>query len=439
MSARALTWGLLLLAWGAHATPLIQQWETPNGARVLFVQAGELPIVDLQVVFDAGGARDAHQPGLARLTNSLLSEGAAGLSADQIAEGFARQGAQFGGASLRDMAVYSLRSLSDPAKLDPAMDLLANVLARPDFPADALERLRRQMLVGLRMEGQSPGTLAERTFYAALYGGHPYAQPPQGNEATVQALSVADVRGHYSRYYVGRNAVVAIVGDLQRSQAEQLAARAVGSLPAGAPASALPAPDGPAGPQQRVVEHPSTQTHVLLGLIGISRLDPDFFALYVGNHALGGNALVSLLGQEVREKRGLSYSVHSELIPMRVPGPFLITLQTKNDQAQEALQVARQTLRRFVEQGPTAEELAQAKQNLTGGFPLRIDSNRKIADYLASIGFYRLPSDYLDTFVARVEAVTLDHVRDAFRRRVDPERLLTVLVGEGLAAPASSP
>ena len=163
----------------------------------------------------------------------------------------------------------------------------------------------------------------------------------------------------------------------------------------------------------------------------MARNDPDFYPLYLGNFVLGGSGLVSRLSQEVREKRSLSYSVYSYFMPLREPGPFLLGLQTKNSQRAEALAVVRRVLKEFVEKGPTPEELAAAKKNVTGGFPLRIDSNRKIAEYLTVIGFYNLPLTYIDDFIPRIEAVTAEQIRDAFRRRVHPERMLTVVVGGG--------
>jgi zinc protease len=430
MLARSLLALLALLALAAHAVPPIGTWETGNGARVLFIEARELPIVDATVVFDAAGARDGDRPGLALATNALLAEGAGGLSADAIAQRFAELGARFAAESHRDMATAELRTLSEAPTLAAAAELTATVLGRPDFPADALERVRRQILVSLQQVEQSPDELAERAFYRTLYGEHPYAEMPEGTVESVSALGRDDVRGFHARHYVGRNAVVAIVGDLDRAGAERLAETLVGRLPPGEPAPAIPSPSPSRGAVERVIEHPSAQTHLVVGDLGISRLDPDYFPLHLGNHALGGSGLVSVLGEEVREKRGLSYSVSSAFVPMRVEGPFILGLQTRNEQAAEALKVARDVLRRFVEEGPTEAELEAARKNLTGGFALRLDSNKKLVGQLASMGFYRLPLDYLETYTARVEAVSRDEVREAFRRRLDPGRLVTVLVGK---------
>ena len=199
-------------------------------------------------------------------------------------------------------------------------------------------------------------------------------------------------------------------------------------MPQGAAAgSSLAAPQGYAPGETRIA-HPSAQAHVYLGLPAIRRGDPDFFPLIVGNYTLGSGGFVSRLMKEVREKRGYAYSVYSSFSPLAQPGPFQIVLQTKGAQADDALAVAREVLARFVAEGPSAAELKAAKQNLVGGFPLRLDSNRKILDNVALIGFYGLPLDYLDRYQANVQAVTVDAVKQAFSKRVRPENLITVTV-----------
>ena len=423
---------LLLVSLAAMATPKIEHWTLKNGVRVYFVETHDLPMVTLNAVFDAGSARDPQgRSGLSMLTNQLLNDGTGDLDADAIAAAFEGLGAEFGSSNDRDMAGVSLRSLSDRALLDPALDLFARVLAAPSFPAASVERERQRALLGLKQAEASAGDVAAKAFFAQLYKGHPYAQPPEGSEAGLKALSRDDLAAFHARHYVGRNAVLALIGDIKPREAKALAERVLGGLPAGEAAPPLPkvADVVPRGRAERVLVHPSTQTHLLIGEAGMARNDPDYFPLYLGNHVLGGSGLVSRLSQEVREQRGLSYSVYSYFMPLREPGPFLLGLQTKNSQRAEALTVVRRVLKEFTEKGPTAEELAAAKKNVTGGFPLRIDSNRRIAEYLTVIGFYGLPLTYIDDFIPRIEAVTAEQIRDAFRRRVHPEHMLTVVVG----------
>jgi len=420
----------LLLSNPAAANPDIQHWQTGNGARVYFVPAPELPMVDIQVTFNAGSARDDGKPGLALLTNGMLEEGAGTLDADAIAEQFDRLGASTSFDSLRDMATASLRSLTDKKLLTPAVETFALLLREPNFPNDALERVRKQMLVGLRHESQSPGSLGSKAFYQAIYGAHPYASHPSGSMKSVSALSREDVQQYHRRYYVGNNAVVAIVGAVDREQAEQLAELVVGRLPAGLTAPPLPAVAMPESASEQHIEHPSTQTHILLGQPGMRRGDPDYFPLYIGNHILGGSGLTSRISDEIREKRGLSYSAYSYFSPMAAEGPYLLSLQTKTESKEEALNVLRATLAQFIADGPSKEELIAAKKNITGGFALNVDSNKDILGYIAMIGFYGLPLDYLDTFIERVNAVTVEQITDAFKRRIHPEKMALITVGE---------
>ena len=429
----ALTVCLVAVLWLAAgpvaAMPPIQHWETPNGARVYYVPAPQLPMVDVRIVFDAGGARDGKAPGLAALTNALLDQGAAGADANRVAERFDEVGAQLDTGSLRDMAWLGLRTLTEGALMEQAVAAFTDVLTQPDFKANDLQRQRERMLVALQLQQQKPDAVAEKAFYRALYGDHPYGSPPEGTTESLSSLTREDVLAFYRQYYVARNAVIGIVGAVSRLEAEKLAAGIVKSLAAGRTAEPLPPVPELTASKEVLVSFPSTQTHVLMGRPGVARGDPEYFSLYVGDYIFGGGGLVSLLSQEIREQRGLSYSVYSQFIPMARKGPFEIGLQTRNDQVEEALGVVRDTLARYLEEGPSEKRLEAAKKHITGGYPLRIDSNGKILQYLVSIGFYHLPIDYLETFNARIEAVTRDDAKAAFERHVLAQRMVTVVVG----------
>ncbi len=427
--------GCLLLAAFAmpplvHAGPKIEHWTLPNGARVYLVEAREIPMLQVRAVFDAGAARDPKgKGGLAQLTNLMLREGAAGLTADDIASRFEGLGAEFGAGTERDMATVDLRSLTDPALLEPALDLFTRILLAPTFPAESMERERARMMIGLARDAQSPGSVAQKTFMRALYGEHPYANDPAGDEASLKRITREDLIVHYRRYYVGRNVWLTMVGNVSTGEARRIAEKLIGAMPAGEPAPALPPIALPERAAVKKIPFPASQSHLLVGQPGIARADPDYFPLYVGNHILGGGGLVSRLTEEVREKRGLSYSVYSYFAPMRAPGPFVMGLQTKNASRDEAYGLLRKILDEFIAQGPTEVELEAAKKNITGGFALRLDSNRKIADQMAAIVFYGLPLTYLDDFSMHVQAVTAEQIRDAFARRVRPDRMVTVIVG----------
>lgn len=409
----------------------IQSWNTSNNARVLFIGSRQLPMVQISIAFDAGSARDPEgQHGLAYLTNNLIDEGGNGLTAEQVAEQLENVGAEFSSNSARDMSIFNLRSLSDNSKLSLALDVVAGSLSNPDWPQAALDRERARALVALEQSKQNPGNVVKKQFYQQIYDGHPYSNPPTGDESGLAAIKRDDLIEFYRQYMVGANATIAIVGDVDVDEAKTIAEKLLGKLPAGAAAKAIPTVKMLPGLNTEV-EFASQQSHLLLGQAGMSRDDPDYFALYVGNYILGGSGLISRLAVAIREDKGLAYSVYSYFIPMRDRGPFLLGLQTRGDQAQQARQLAIDVLTNFVNNGPTAEELDAAKKNLTGGFALKLDSNKKIGGQLMSIGFYNLPLDYLDTYQARVDAVTLAQIKDAFQRRIKPDASFSVLVGGG--------
>ncbi|WP_373508481.1 M16 family metallopeptidase [Thiocapsa sp.] len=414
-----------------QAAPEIQTWQSASGARVLFVASPELPMVDVSLIFDAGSARDGERSGLASMTADMLTQGAGDWDADAIAARLEAVGAKLGASADRDMTTVSLRTLTRQPAMDTAVETLATLVSTPAFADADLERERRNRLIALRQDEESPRTVGQKALYRKIFGSHPYGADPSGTPETVAQIAREDLVAFHRRHYTGANALVAIVGALDRPQAEALADRITAGLPMGERPAPLPGvSDLDAAVTEQIV-FPSSQTTVMAGQPGMRRGDPDYFTLYVGNHILGGSGLVSLLMEEIREKRGLSYSTYSYFLPMAQPGPFLMGLQTKNDQAVQAREVMLDTLRRFIASGPSEAELTAAKKNITGGFPLRIASNSDIVRYLAVIGFYDLPLDYLDRFTDRIDAVTAEQIKDAFSRRLDPDRLAIVVVGGG--------
>lgn len=407
----------------------IHSWTTTNGTKVMYVHAKELPMVDIRVVFDAGSARDADKPGLANMTNLMLDLGAGPWSTDEIAERVDSIGASIGMTATRDMAVVSLRSLTDKPLLDKALDTFAAVLHKPRFPDEDLQRERKQILIALKNQQQSPSNIGDKIFYQALYGKHPYAIASIGKAETVSKLQRADLQAFYNKYYVASNTVIALVGDLDEQQVRVITERISDGLAKGRPAASLPAVSEISKPKTFNRQHPSTQTHIMVGQPGMMRGDEDYFALYVGNHILGGSGFGSRIVAEVREKRGLAYSSYSYFSPMRRKGPFLMGLQTANGSALEALKVLQETLVKFIQDGPTDDELEHAKQNITGGFPLSIDSNKDIVGYLAMLGFYNLPLDYLQNFNNKIMAVSREQITAAFKKRINPDKMITVMVG----------
>ncbi|MCC5858821.1 MAG: insulinase family protein [Ectothiorhodospiraceae bacterium] len=413
----------------AAGGPVIQQWTTDRGLDVHFVRTDSLPLVDIQLTFDAGSARDGDTPGLARLTSRMLTQGAAGKDAAELARAFEDQGARYATESGRDTASISLRSLNAPRTLSRSVDTLARMAGQPDFPEAALERERRRMLVSLQTGRQNPGSVAQEAFWAALYPDHPYGSPPGGTEESLQAITRDDLKAFHQRYYGIANAGLAIVGDISRAEAEQIALHLEQALPQGQRAEPLPAAPRPEGGREVRISFPSSQTHILIGQPAYARGDERHFPLFVGNHILGGSGLVSRLAIAFREERGLSYSVSSGFSPMVAAGPFRISTQVRSDRTDEARDTIRDLLEDLRDNGPTEDELDDAIRHITGSFPLNLDSNSKIASLVATIGFHGLPTDYLDTFPERIRSVNATEVRDSLRQTVDPEQLITVIVG----------
>lgn len=415
----------------------LQHWTTAEGARVYFMQASELPMLDLQLLFAAGASRDGERPGLATLVNGMLNEGAAGLDSGEIAAGFENLGAEFENSSHRDMALVSVRSLTAADKLDPALDLFAQVVSQPDFPEDAYQRLRNQLLAGLQFRLQSPAAQASEAFWSGLYGSHPYASLPEGQPASLAEITPEHLRAFHEQYYAAGNAVISLVGDVDRQQAERIAARLSSALPQG-PAAPVVTDPQPIQSLSKHVDFNSQQTHIMLGELGISRSAEDYPALYVGNQILG-SGFGSRLMEEIRETRGLSYSVSSSFSPMQATGPFVISMQTRTDQVEQALEVINTTLDTFIDEGPTEGELIRSKRQIMGEFPLSTASNSAIVSQLGMIGFYNLPLNHLQLFLDQVEKLTVEDVRSAFQRHLSKEQRLTVTVGQPLPEPEPEP
>jgi zinc protease len=369
----------------------------------------------------------------------MLRLGAGGMDENEIARRLADAGAQLAGRFDMDRAGAGVRTLSSATERRQALEILARILSQPAFLPEVLEREKVRVVGALKEADTQPDTIAARTFSRLLYPAHPYGLRSAGEVDTVARLTREDIVAFHRDYYMAERAVVAITGDVSREEAAAIAESLTSGMPKAA-SDAIPLPPVPAPADGRVqwVPHHATQSHILSGLPGIRRGDPDFFALFVGNHVLGGGGFVSRITEEVRTKRGLAYSAYSYFTPMLREGPFVVGMQTKSEQARDALEVLRTTLTDFVSNGPTERELALAKKNIIGGFPLRIDSNRKIHDYIGFIGFYRLPLTYLDDFVKNVERVTAEDVRRAFQRKVPLDKLTTVIVGQSTEKSAAA-
>ena len=426
-------------AQNALAALPIQHWTQASGAQVYLVESPVIPMLDVQIDFDAGSRRDpAAQAGLASATASLATQGVravGGLPAldeNALGEAWADLGASFDAGAGNDRMSFSLRTLTDPSLLDRAVDLAARQIGEPSFPADIWARDRERTNASLKEAANRPGFQAGRAYAPAVYGSHPYGF--ETTAATLARIEVADMQALYGRSILPCRAKVSLVGAVTRSQADSLVQRLLARLPQTACATVPALPSVPevqplARASDQRIAFESAQAHVLIGQPGVTRRDPDFFPLIVGNYILGGGGFVSRLTTEVRELRGLSYSVSSDFAPGIHAGAFTVSLQTRPDQAREAVTVVRQVLADFVAAGPTEIELKAAKSNLIGGFALRIDSNQKLLGNVANIAWNGLPLDYLDTWTQRVAQVSTADIRSAFQRVLQPTTMATVVVG----------
>jgi zinc protease len=432
--------GLLFINNSQAGIP-IEHWTQPSGVQVYLVQSPAIPMVDVQITLDGGSRRDpADKSGLANLMASSTAYGVqatatqGALDENALSDAWADLGASFGGAAGADRMSFSLRSLTERDILQKAVALAARQLNAPAFPESLWLRDRAKLIASITESNTRPATLAARAFSRAVYAGHPYGyeMTPEG----LNRITVDDMRALHAQVVQPCGAKVSVVGALNRAQTDALvtqlfASAKVAPSPVGPCAVAKPVPEVQAlaeASEQRIA-FASAQAHVLLGQPGFKRNDPEFFALTVANHILGGGGFTARLTEEVREKRGLTYSVYSSFSPGLHAGAFTIGLQTRPDQAQQALTLVREVVTKFTREGPTEKELQAAKDNLIGGFALRLDTNRKLLDNVANIAWNNLPLDYLDTWTAQVEKLTTLQVQKAFARVVQPEKMAAVVLG----------
>ena len=415
----------------------IREWRTDEGTRVLFVPSPTLPMIDIRLTFDAGSARDGDKSGTASLTSSLIGEGAQGLSVDDIAKGFEDLGVSFGSSSYRDMGIIEMRALTAAEFFDPAMDLFLRVIGQPTFPADALERTRKQYLIGLARQKQVPGPQLSKRLDAVLFAGHPYAEPSSGTEQSLPLIRRDDLQAFHQRYYSAQNAVIAIVGDLDEAQARTLSARITAALPQGERAPKLERVVQATDAHIEHIDFDASQTHISIAQQSIWRGHPDWVPLYVGNQILGGGGFASILMEEVRQQRGFVYGISSGISPMAFAGPFEINLQTATENADEALQLTLKLLNDFITQGPTEEQVQAAIDSTTGSMPLGVAENDDIVAQLASMAFYDMPLDYLQWFDQQARKVTSESIRKAYSKNLNPDALTIISIGR--AAPVLKP
>lgn len=426
----------------AHAAPEVVQWQHPNGARVAWVGSPNLPMLDIRLEFDGGSRRDPPtQTGLAAVTAMMSQRGLAAhgtqtaLDENQWTERWMDYGAQWSVSASADRLSVSLRTLTAPDVLEPVIDFAAASLAHPDWDSEGQQAIwtrEKARLTAAWQEAQTqPATIAQRRFSEAVYGNHPY-----GDEATPETwerIRLSDMRQHWHTHVRPCDARISVVGAVTQSQADALVTRllaplmqrhtACPRLPVIAEVAPLTQASHQAIPMQ------TAQAHIWLGQPGHRRHDPDFFPLMLGNYILGGGGFVSRLTTEVREKRGLTYGIYSTFQPGMHAGAFVVSVQTRPDQAEQALTLTRQVIEHFVTDGPTEAEVQAAKTYMVNGFALRLDSNRKLLDNVANILWFDLPGTYLSTWTDTMQRVTVADIQRAFTRVLHPQRMASVVVG----------
>ena len=431
--------GMGFLTQSAWALLPIEHWTQPSGAQVWLVQSPGIPMVDVQLDFDAGSRRDPQdKAGLASAMAMMAAKGikAAGdapaLDENGLGQAWADLGASFGANAGRDSFTYGLRSLTQPDLLQKAVALAARQIATPSWPDAVWQRDRERISAAIKEADTRPGTIASKAFRKDVYGTSPY-----GYQTTVDSLAKIDIsamQDFHRQLIAACRAKVSVVGAVSRQQADTMVKQLLGPLQAANGNDCTQLPEVAkvqdlAGPKVENIPFESAQAQVIVGQPGIARNSPDFLAVMLGNHILGGGGFTSRLMEEVREKRGLTYGVSSDFSPGLDRGAFVIGLQTRPDQAAEALKVSQDVLRKFIAEGPTEKELKAAKDNLIGGFALRIDSNRKLLGNVSNIAWNGLPLDYLEHWTDRIQALSTKDVKEAMQRMVQPERMVTVILG----------
>jgi zinc protease len=421
----------------AYAILPIDQLDSYKGAKAYLVQTKALPMVDIEVSIDAGDRYDpAGKSGLADMAAGLMNYGVKGdksiLTEAQIADEIADLGANIGLSVGGERAILRIRSLSRRDLRDRAVKLAAAMLSAPTYDPKILEREKQRTITNLQEAETKPEYVLERRFKKSVYGDYPLADSP--SMKSVAAINTSDLKQFHQQFYRGDRMIVSIVGDVDRAEANEIVQALLKQIPqSGQPITKLPelqrSPVEPLAQREIQIPFDSQQAHIAMGMTAVARSNPDYFSLLVGNYILGGGGFVSRLMSEVREKRGLAYSVFSYFAPGKDNGIFQAGLQTKNDQASQALDVMSSTIAQFIADGPTPSELVAAKANLVNGYPLRIDNNRKLLDNVSAIAWNDLPLDTMDIWTKQVEAVTLEQVKAAFQKYLAMDRMKIVVLG----------
>lgn len=412
--------------------PYVHELKNRYRVRTLFVESQDLPIIDIQLTFNAGAARDEEVAtglnGIANMAAQLMDEGTEKYNANEIAGAFERVGAQFSVSAYRDMFIVKLRVLSDPKKLEPALGMMMEVLNHATFKKSSINFVLSNTQVGQKQVQENPSRLMNIQFYRALYGKHPYAEPITGTQRSISKITPVQLKQFSQQFLVAQNLNIAITGKLHPKEALKLSERIAGHLPQGEKAKPLALPIDKTHFDIRHLNFNSTQAHVILGHLGTTRFDSDRLALEVTNQMFGGSGFNSVLMRELRVKRGYSYGAYSNFSFTQVPGIFSYSYSTREDQLIDSIQVAHQALVDFVKQPIDQKQLEETKAGMLRAFPNTYSSNANINAQLGSMGFYNQRADYLTEYPKLLEKITAQDVQNAIQKHLHPERLTVIVV-----------
>lgn len=399
-----------------------------NGMVLLTAEQRALPIVSIELLIDAGARYDgAKQEGLANLTARLLTYGTARRNALQIGDTLDFIGASLSAGCGDDVATISMSILKKD--LAVGLELLAEILTTANFPALEVERQKQSVIAAIQAREEDPGDIAQRRFAALLYPQSPYGRPTEGSTASVRALTQKNLRDFFQRYYKPNRTIMSVVGDVSQAEISQALTKALRHWHKGQPGTAPVAPTQLGAQQAARVNKDLTQANIILGHQGIGRENPDYYAIQVMNYILGGGDFSSRAMETIRNQRGLAYSVYSYFGAEKNWGTFQFVMQTKNESALEAVRLAEAEMRRLRDELVSEQELSDAKDFLTGSFPLRFDTNRKVANFLANVEYYGLGLDYPQNYNSLIQKVTRADVQRAAQKYLLPDKLITVIVG----------
>ena len=411
----------------SNAAEKIHRLVSPGGIEAWFVPDATVPLIAMEYSFGGGASQDpADKPGVANMVASLMDEGAADLDSKTFHERLERRAIELSFSATRDQYRGSLRMLKE--NRDEAFDLLRLSLTAPRFDKEDIERIRAQIMSNLRRETSNPGSLASRKFLEVAFGDHPYGRPAGGTLTSVPGINADDLKAYKSRIVAKDTLHIAVVGDIDAATLGKLLDQTFGGLPAKSTLTDVPEIVAAKPPQRVFIPLEVPQTVVTFGSPGVKRDDPHFMAAYIVNHILGGGTLSSRLYHEVREKRGLVYSVYGSLLWMDHSGLFIGNTATRADRATQTVETINEEVRRMAETGPTQQELDEAKSYLKGSQMLALDTSSKLASALLQYQLDKQPIDYIEKRNAIVDAVTLDEAKDA-AKKLWSDGLITVMVG----------